>query len=60
MWEQQTEGVDCGNEAGEWISKHLNKPGSRFLLLTGIHNRRILQQVLKSGDVELLQENSKV
>ena len=63
LWGQHTEGVDCGNEAGEWVSKHLHKPGARLLLFTGIHNKRTLHQaeeLFKEMNVELPQENPKV
>ena len=63
LWGQQTEGVDCGDEAGEWVSKHLHKPGARLLLFTGIDNKRTLHQaeeLFKEMNVELPQENPKV
>ena len=63
LWGQQTEGADCGGEAGEWVSKHLGKPGARLLLFTAVHNMRTLQQAeefFKGMNVELPQENPKV
>ena len=28
---QPVQGVDCGDEAGKWVSDYLNKPGHRLL-----------------------------
>ena len=61
--EQLTEGVDCGDEAGEWVSKHLNKPGARIVRFSGIGNKRTLEDaghILKVFDMNKPQENPKV
>ncbi len=31
VWNQAIEGVDCGQEASDWFSKYLNKPGVRLI-----------------------------
>ena len=58
-----TEGVDCGDEAGEWVSKHLNKPGARLVRFSGIGTKRTLEDggsIMRLFDMEKPQENPKV
>ena len=60
---QEAEGVDCGDEAAEWVSKHLNKPGARLLRFTETQSERTLRQtekIFKEQNVELPQEDPKV
>ena len=60
---QEAEGVDCGDEAGEWVSKHLNKPGARLLRFTETHSERTLrktEKIFKEQNAELPQEDPKV
>ena len=33
MWEEEAEGVDCGEEAAQWICKFLNKTNLRYDIL---------------------------
>ena len=63
MLDCYSEGVDCGDEAGEWISKHLNKSGVRLVRFTDTHVKRTLMQreeILREWGVEIPDENPKV
>ena len=58
-----SEGVDCGDEAGEWISRHLNKSGVRLVRFTESHAKRTLgqrEEILRDWGVEPPDQNPKV
>ena len=63
MLDCYSERVDCGDEAGEWISKHLSKTGVRLIRFTDTHAKRTLMQreeILREWGVEIPDQNPKV
>lgn len=50
VWRIYGEGVNCGDEAAEWISNFLNKPGYKMYKLS---KPRVICEDDKWGDVAL-------
>lgn len=40
VWDCNTQGLDCGDAAGQWISKYLGKPGCRIVFCSPDLERR--------------------
>jgi hypothetical protein len=40
VWDCSTQGLDCGDAAGQWISKYLGKPGCRIVFCSPDLERR--------------------
>lgn len=49
MWGTETEGLDCGDEAGQWFSDYLLKPGVRLVQHVDGCKMRPSSIELKSG-----------